>query len=110
MPPGRRQTGGRIVLDGEDLATLSPKRRRALRGSAVGMVFQEPMVSLNPAITVGAQMAEGVSLHERLSRDEIRRRCLDMLERVQIRDPAHAFNAYPHEFSGGMRRTSCWPR
>jgi peptide/nickel transport system ATP-binding protein len=104
LPPGLRRTGGRIVLDGEDLATLSAKRLRALRGPVVGMVFQEPMVSLNPAISVGAQMAEGLSLHMRLSKKEIRQRCLDMLERVQIRDPARTFDAYPHEFSGGMRQ------
>ena len=61
-------------------------------------------MSLNPAISVGEQMAEGLSLHLRLSKQEIRARCLDMLERVQIRDPVHTFNAYPHEFSGGMRQ------
>jgi len=104
LPPGLHRTGGRIALDGEDLATLSAKRLRALRGPEIGMVFQEPMVSLNPAISVGAQMAEGLSLHLRLSKKEIRQRCLDMLERVQIRDPARTFDAYPHEFSGGMRQ------
>jgi peptide/nickel transport system ATP-binding protein len=104
LPPGLRQAGGLIRLDGEDLAAVSPRRMRALRGAAVGMVFQEPMVSLNPAIAVGAQMAEGLALHARLSKSEIRRRCLDMLARVQIRDPARAFDAYPHEFSGGMRQ------
>ena len=104
LPPGLRRTDGRIVVDGEDLTTISPKRLRALRGPVVGMVFQEPMVSLNPAISVGAQMAEGLSLHMRLSKKEIRQRCLDMLERVQIRDPARTFDAYPHEFSGGMRQ------
>jgi peptide/nickel transport system ATP-binding protein len=104
LPPGLRRTGGRIMLDGEDLATVSPKRLRALRGPAVGMVFQEPMVSLNPAISVGAQMAEGLALHLRIRKGEIRRRCLDMLARVQIRDPARTFDAYPHEFSGGMRQ------
>jgi peptide/nickel transport system ATP-binding protein len=104
LPPGLRHTGGRIMLEGEDLATVSPKRLRSLRGPAVGMVFQEPMVSLNPAISVGEQMAEGLGLHLKLSRQEIRARCLDMLERVQIRDPVHTFNAYPHEFSGGMRQ------
>ena len=57
-----------------------------------------------PAISVGAQMAEGLALHERISRREIRRRCLDMLSRVQIRDPENTFDAYPHEFSGGMRQ------
>jgi peptide/nickel transport system ATP-binding protein len=104
LPPGLRQAGGRITLDGVDLATLPPRRMRALRGPAVGMVFQEPMVSLNPAISIGAQMAEGLGLHGRLSRGEIRRRCLDMLLRVQMRDPERTFNAYPHEFSGGMRQ------
>ena len=103
----RRDLSGpadKSLLDGEDLATASPKRMRALRGPAIGMVFQEPMVSLNPAISVGAQMAEGLALHERISRREIRRRCLDMLSRVQIRDPESTFDAYPHEFSGGMRQ------
>ena len=104
LPPGLRKAGGRIELDGEDLATVSPRRMRALRGPAVGMVFQEPMVSLNPAISIGAQMTEGLALHERLGRSEIKSRCLDMLARVQIRDPVRTFDAYPHEFSGGMRQ------
>ena len=104
LPPGLRKAGGRIVLDGVDLAAASARRMRALRGPTVGMVFQEPMVSLNPAISVGAQMAEGLALHEKIGRAEIRRRCLDMLARVQIRDPEHTFSAYPHEFSGGMRQ------
>jgi peptide/nickel transport system ATP-binding protein len=104
LPPSLRRAGGRIAIEGQDLATLSPRQLRALRGQTIGMVFQEPMVSLNPAISVGAQMAEGLGLHERLSKAEIRRRCLEMLERVQIRDPEHTFSAYPHEFSGGMRQ------
>lgn len=104
LPPGLRTAGGRVVLDGIDLANLSARRMRTLRGPVVGMVFQEPMVSLNPAIGVGAQMAEGLGLHERLGKREIKRRCLDMLARVQIRDPERTFDAYPHEFSGGMRQ------
>ncbi|WFU22328.1 ABC transporter ATP-binding protein [Bradyrhizobium sp. CB1717] len=104
LPPGLRKAGGRIVLDGVDLANVSARQMRTLRGPAVGMVFQEPMVSLNPAISVGAQMAEGLGLHERLGKREIKRRCLDMLARVQIRDPERTFDAYPHEFSGGMRQ------
>jgi peptide/nickel transport system ATP-binding protein len=104
LPHGLRQASGRILLDGVDLASLSLRRMRALRGPAIGMVFQEPMVSLNPAISVGAQMAEGLGLHERTGRAEIKRRCLDMLARVQIRDPERTYNAYPHEFSGGMRQ------
>ena len=104
LPPGLRKAGGRIVLDGVDLAEVSARQMRTLRGPVVGMVFQEPMVSLNPAISVGAQMAEGLGLHERLGKREIKRRCLDMLARVQIRDPERTFDAYPHEFSGGMRQ------
>ena len=104
LPPGLRRTAGDIRLDGENLVDVAPRRMRALRGSSVGMVFQEPMVSLNPAISVGAQMAEGLAMHEKLVKSEIKRRCLEMLARVQIRDPDHTFNAYPHEFSGGMRQ------
>lgn len=104
LPPGLRKAGGRIVLDGVDVANVSARQMRRLRGPTVGMVFQEPMVSLNPAISVGAQMAEGLGLHERLGKREIKRRCLDMLARVQIRDPERTFDAYPHEFSGGMRQ------
>jgi peptide/nickel transport system ATP-binding protein len=104
LPPGLRKASGRIVLDGVDLAAAAPRRMRALRGPTVGMVFQEPMVSLNPAISVGAQMAEGLGLHERIGKGEIKRRCLDMLARVQIREPGRTYDAYPHEFSGGMRQ------
>ncbi len=69
------------------------------------MVFQEPMVSLNPSMTIGRQMAEGLALHHRrLSRGEIRERCLTMLKRVSIPNPVHCLGAYPHEFSGGMRQ------
>jgi peptide/nickel transport system ATP-binding protein len=104
LPSGLTRVGGTLLFDGEDLAKASPQQMRKLRGPGVGMVFQEPMVSLNPAIRIGAQMAEGLMLHERLSRGEIRRRCLAMLARVQIRDPERTFDAYPHEFSGGMRQ------
>jgi peptide/nickel transport system ATP-binding protein len=68
------------------------------------MVFQEPLVSLNPAMTVGAQMLEAQQMHLRLSRSELRRRAVEMLERVRIRQPARSLQAYPHEFSGGMRQ------
>ena len=77
---------------------------RALSGGEIGMVFQEPMVSLNPAMTVGAQMAEGLRLHYRLGRREIRERSLAMLERVRIPRPLAALGAWPHQFSGGMRQ------
>src|ERR1700759_4856665 len=104
LPPGLGRTGGTISFDGQDITKISSRQMQKLRGPGIGMVFQEPMVSLNPAIRIGAQMAEGLRLHERLARNEVRRRCLEMLARVQIRDPEHTFDAYPHEFSGGMRQ------
>ena len=104
LPPGIRRAGGRVLLDGEDLGEAPPERLRALRGASIGMVFQEPMVSLNPAHRVGEQMAEGLRLHTQLSAVKIRARCIEMLRRVQIRDPEHCLRAYPHEFSGGMRQ------
>lgn len=93
-----------IVFDGHDLTRLPPKTLRAIRGAQIGMVFQEPMVSLNPAITISEQMAEGLRLHRRMSSAEIKDRSLAMLERIRIKDPGKCLAAYPHEFSGGMRQ------
>ncbi|MCC7275442.1 MAG: ABC transporter ATP-binding protein, partial [Alphaproteobacteria bacterium] len=104
LPPGVRRTGGRILFDGKDLTALPPAAMRALRGPGIGMVFQEPMVSLNPALSIGSQLAEGLELHRRLPREEVRRLCREMLARVQIADPDRCLGAYPHEFSGGMRQ------
>lgn len=104
LPPGIVQTGGQIVFDGQDLSTLQPEALRAIRGPGIGMVFQEPMVSLNPVHRIGEQMAEGLRMHGTLAPDQIRARCLDMLRRVQIANPERCLNAYPHEFSGGMRQ------
>jgi len=104
LPPGIRNTGGRITMDGTDLLALAPEALRALRGAKIGMVFQEPMVSLNPAMRIGAQMAEGLKLHTELDDAQIRERVLAMLARVQIRDPQRCIDAWPHEFSGGMRQ------
>jgi len=104
LPPGISQTGGRIVFDGEDLSTRDVKAMRPIRGPGIGMVFQEPMVSLNPVHRISEQMAEGLRMHTGLSAEEIRARSLDMLRRVQIADPERCMHAYPHEFSGGMRQ------
>ncbi len=104
LPPGISQTGGRILFDGEDLSSRDTKAMRPIRGPGIGMVFQEPMVSLNPVHRIGAQMAEGLRMHTRLSAVEISARILDMLRRVQIADPERCMHAYPHEFSGGMRQ------
>jgi len=104
LPPGIRQTGGRIAMNGIDLLALAPEPLRKLRGATIGMVFQEPMVSLNPSMRVGAQMAEGLRLHTSVGEAQIRERILEMLARVQIRDPQRCIDAWPHEFSGGMRQ------
>ncbi|HSV53181.1 MAG TPA: ABC transporter ATP-binding protein [Burkholderiaceae bacterium] len=104
LPPQVRHAGGAILLQGRDTGGLNPAQMRALRGSVVGMVFQEPMVSLNPAMTVGEQLCEGLLLHEKITVDEARRRAVDMLRRVQIADPLRCLAAHPHQFSGGMRQ------
>jgi peptide/nickel transport system ATP-binding protein len=104
LPPGLNLRSGDIVLEGENIARARPGRLRRLRGPAIGMVFQEPMVSLNPALSIGAQLAEGLALHTRLAPAEIREHCLAMLARVGIADPEACLAAYPHEFSGGMRQ------
>ncbi len=104
LAPGVRRISGAIRLNGRDLTTLTPAAMRAVRGGEVGMVFQEPMVSLNPALTVGKQLAEGLKLHRRLSDTEIHRLSVEMLKRVQIKDPERCLASYPHEFSGGMRQ------
>ena len=104
-PPPLVRTAGRILFEGEDLTQAKPARLRELRGARVGMVFQEPMTSLNPSMTIGKQLVEALALHRRdLSPAARRERILDMLARVGIRDPKGALDAWPHEFSGGMRQ------
>ncbi|MBP2307046.1 ABC transporter ATP-binding protein [Azospirillum melinis] len=105
QPPAIRRTAGTIRFEGRDLAGLSAKELRDLRGGRIGMVFQEPMTSLNPSMTIGRQLEEGLAVHQRtLSADGRRALVLDMLRRVGIADPDGALAAYPHQFSGGMRQ------
>jgi len=104
LPPGARVLGGSIGFDGTNLLDLGPDRMRAVRGARIGMVFQEPMTSLNPSLTVGRQMIEGPMHQHGLSRAEAEEGARQMLERVQLRDPAGALARHPHEFSGGMRQ------
>ena len=85
-----------------DLLTASEAEMRAIRGSRISMILQDPKYSLNPVMTVGEQIAETVILHERLGKKAARERTLAMLERVNIREPQRVFNLYPHEVSGGM--------
>lgn len=104
LPPGVRQIAGSITLDGRDMARLPPSELRSIRGGMVGMIFQEPMTSLNPSMTIGRQLDEGLRLHRRYSRGERRSRIVDMLVRVGIRDAEAALDRHPHQFSGGMRQ------
>ena len=104
LPPGVRRACGSITLAGRDLTTLDARALRKVRGAEAGMVFQEPMVSLNPALTVGRQLAEGLELHFGWDRKAVRERCIEMLARVRIKDPEQALDRHPHEFSGGMRQ------
>ncbi len=104
LPPGIARTAGSITFAGQDLAGATPKQLRRLRGPGIGMVFQEPMVSLNPALTIGAQMAEGLALHTGASAREIGAQCRAMLARIGIDDPERCLKAHPHQFSGGMRQ------
>lgn len=102
-PPGRI-AGGRIVFDGTDLTGLDGESLRQLRGRRIAMIFQDPMMTLNPVLSIGTQMIETVLTHRRVSRDEARARASAALGRVGIPSPEERLNAYPHEFSGGMRQ------
>ncbi|CAM5198841.1 peptide ABC transporter ATP-binding protein [Bosea thiooxidans] len=104
IPPAVRLEGGTIRFDGQDVMAMSGKDLRAMRGSKVGMVFQEPMTSLNPSMLIGRQLDEGLALHRKLDAAQRRALILDMLKRVGLRDPEGALTAYPHQFSGGMRQ------
>jgi peptide/nickel transport system ATP-binding protein len=104
LPPAIKVTGGSVLYKGRDVLAMKNRELRSLRGAEIGVVFQEPMTSLNPSMTIGRQLEEGLILHSKASPEERRARILDMLKRVGIRDPEGALTAYPHEFSGGMRQ------
>ncbi|MFA1684015.1 ABC transporter ATP-binding protein [Achromobacter dolens] len=104
-PPPLVVAGGSIRFEGVEVTQARPAELRKLRGARIGMVFQEPMTSLNPSTPIGRQLDEGLKLHRRdLSTAQRRERILEMLRRVGIRDPKAAVEAWPHEFSGGMRQ------
>jgi peptide/nickel transport system ATP-binding protein len=100
-PPGRIEAD-RMVFDGQDLMGASEKDMRALRGKRIGMVMQDPKYSLNPVMTVGDQLTEGLRRRDGLGRRDAEAKALTALEAVQIRDPQRVMEAYPHELSGGM--------
>lgn len=99
--PGR-VTADEMTFNGSDLLSLSEKQMRAVRGARISMVMQDPKFSLNPVMTIGAQIAEALLTHQKLGRGDIRNRTLAMLEAVRINDPERVLGLYPHEVSGGM--------
>ncbi len=102
-PPGEI-TSGSIRLRGQSLLDLPEPQMRAIRGNEISMIFQEPMTSLNPVYTVGAQIVEAVRLHQKKSRSEARQRAVEMMRLVGIASPETNVDAYPHQLSGGMRQ------
>jgi oligopeptide/dipeptide ABC transporter ATP-binding protein len=101
---GGRITSGEISFDGRDLAQLDQNAMRKIRGSELGMIFQEPMTALNPVFTVGDQIAESVLLHTDSSKKQAWDRALEMLRLVEISDPGVRAKQYPHQLSGGLRQ------
>ncbi|MFJ2214024.1 ABC transporter ATP-binding protein [Streptomyces sp. NPDC101062] len=102
LPPHFEVTGGSVEIAGTDIATLTPRRWTALRGATIGAVFQDPASYLNPAIRVGAQIAEVVRVKKGLKRREARHRAVELLRAVRLRDPELVYDRYTYELSGGM--------
>jgi peptide/nickel transport system ATP-binding protein len=101
-PPGK--TAGAIRLQGRDLMTLDDRAMRGIRGNDISMIFQEPMTSLNPVLSIGWQLGETLRLHQRLDRKAAQARAMDMLDLVGISEPGRRLREYPHQMSGGMRQ------
>ncbi|MFB3127556.1 MAG: ABC transporter ATP-binding protein, partial [Candidatus Acidiferrales bacterium] len=104
VPSPGRIVGGRIVFGNQDLTVLAERELQHIRGKQIGMVFQDPMTSLSPFLTIGEQVAEPLLVHDRLSRREARSRAAEILGKVGIPEPASRLSDYPHRFSGGMRQ------
>jgi peptide/nickel transport system ATP-binding protein/oligopeptide transport system ATP-binding protein len=102
-PPGKI-VEGEVLFEGVDLVKLPEDQMRKVRGNKIGMIFQEPMTSLNPVFTIGDQIAEAVILHQHVSKAEARQRAIEMLRRVKIPSPEKRVDEYPHQMSGGMRQ------
>ena len=104
LPPAAEITRGAVRFQGRDLLRLPARDMRRIRGGQIGMVFQDPMTSLNPYLTIGAQMAEPLIYHQDASRDQARRRSAELLDLVGIPDSQARLREYPHQLSGGMRQ------
>jgi peptide/nickel transport system ATP-binding protein len=104
LPVGGHVTSGSIKLSGIDITNLSDEDMRRIRGNEIGMIFQDPLTSLNPTMTIGKQIAEAVLLHREVGKEEAMVRAVEVLDLVGMPKPAERVNEYPHQFSGGMRQ------
>lgn len=104
-PPGEI-VGGEIIFEGKNILELNPKgpEMRAIRGAKIAMIFQEPMTSLNPVLTIGRQMTEMLEIHLRMEKKDARKKAIELLKTVGIPTPEKRIDDYPHQFSGGMRQ------
>lgn len=102
--PPAKYKGGEIIFDGDDIIKKCEKEMRHIRGSEIGMIFQDPMTSLNPTMTIGRQIVEGIIKHQNISKQEAKEIAIKTLKMVQIPNPEIRFKDYPHQFSGGMRQ------
>ncbi|TVR24385.1 MAG: ABC transporter ATP-binding protein [Anaerolineaceae bacterium] len=103
QPPGKIESG-EVIFQGRDLLKLSREQMRLVRGAEVAMIFQDPMTSLNPVLTIGTQLTEGLKLHMGMTQTQANRRAIELLEMVGISDASRRLRDYPHQFSGGMRQ------
>ncbi|MGB9820492.1 MAG: ABC transporter ATP-binding protein [Pseudothermotoga sp.] len=103
MPPAKIASG-KIVFNGENLLEKTEPEMRQIRGNVISMIFQEPMTSLNPVITVGKQITEAIVVHQNIGKDEAKKKAIEMLRTVGIPNPEKRYNDYPHQMSGGMRQ------
>lgn len=102
-PPGKI-TAGEIWIDGENLIKKNNKEMRSIRGNKISMIFQEPMTSLNPLLTIGDQIIEVFKVHTKMPKTDMQEKAIEMLELVRMPDPKQTLNSYPHQLSGGMRQ------